>query len=129
MAPPPGFAMVSNGGFMAAQAPMMMYPQRPVPPPPAMYPMVPGIQGTFTITFESLKDLEQQQAYQRIMQRSFNRDGISGSAQAGANNQIFMKEVQSIQQSEEFKKSDKPSERMEMVAEILLDWVICIANE
>jgi phosphopantothenoylcysteine synthetase/decarboxylase len=92
-----------------------------VPPYPFM--------SNFVITESNLVTQEQKESLKRILERAFNRDGIRANTVSGANSQMFSREIQSVIDSEDFQQTNDPKERKELLAEVLLDWVICIANE
>ena len=67
----------------------------------------------------------QQAIIQKIMERNFRMFGIRSQVNGGLpNNAVFRKDVESIQESQEYQKAPVNSkERKEMLAEVLIEYV------
>jgi len=65
------------------------------------------------------------------MERYFKITGIRSPINGGLpNNIVFRKDIESIQETPEFMQQTTDFRRKkEMLAEILIDWVICLADE
>ncbi|CDW91187.1 cytochrome b5-like heme steroid binding domain containing protein [Stylonychia lemnae] len=73
----------------------------------------------------------QQLAINKVMDRYFRLTGIRSQMNGGLpNNIVFRKDVENISETAEFMSPNTDFRRKkEMLAEILIDWVICLADE